>query len=210
MNSKVYLVDDDAQLLQTTGRFLESKSFSVVAFPSGEDFLEQYVPGDPGCLLLDLMMPSMSGLDVLDMMRELKLTLPTIVMTAFGSIPTAVQAIKRGAFDFIEKPIHNNSKLVSLVKHAITESASSLKGQQEAQETSERLLRLTDREREILMALTDGLSSNEIANEFGVSLATVHSHRNNIFKKMEVNSIANLISLMARSRAVPPSGNPND
>lgn len=207
MKPTVFLVDDDKAFLRSTKRLFESEELPVVAYRSGEEFFENYKTGHPGCLLLDLKMPAMSGLDVLDMMRELDLTLPTIVMTAFGNVQLAVQAIKLGALDFVEKPIHNNLELLDLVRRTLSMDRVSPKIQKEAQETGERLRLLTDREREVLFRVADGLSSSEIANEFEVSLATINTQRINILKKMAVGSVRNLISLISRYRFVhhPPA-----
>ena len=200
MTPTVFLVDDDRAFLRSTTRLLESEKFPVAPFLSGEEFFENYETGQPGCLLLDLKMPAMSGLDVLDMMRELDLALPTIVMTAFGNVQLAVQAMKLGAIEFVEKPIHNNPELLELVRRALAMDRVSPKLRQEVQDTGNRLRLLTDREREILFRVADGLSSNEIASEFDLSLATVNSHRINILKKLNVGSVRNLISLISPYR----------
>ena len=200
MKPTVFLVDDDRKFLQSTTRLLKSEDLPVAAFQSGEDFFENYETGQPGCLLLDLMMPGMTGLDVLRMIRELNLTLPTIVMTAFGNVPSAVQAMKLGALDFIEKPIHRNADLKRLIRHTLEARQPSKEAQLEVQRTGEQLRTLTDREVEILERLLDGLSSREIASEFGLSLATVNSHRTNIMEKFEVNSAQSLIGLVSRCR----------
>lgn len=200
MKPTVFLVDDDRAFLRSTTRLLESEELPVVAYRSGEEFFEKYQAGQPGCLLLDLKMPAMSGLDVLDMMRKLDLVLPTIVMTAFGNAQSAVQAMKLGAFDFVEKPIHNNPELLQLVRRAFTMNRASAKVQKEAHETGQRLKRLTDRERQVLNLVVDGMSTNEIANEFHLSVATVNTHRINILKKMEAGSVRGLISLISRYR----------
>lgn len=202
MKPTVFLVDDDRAFLKSTTRLLRSEEFQVVAFRSGEEFFESYETGQPGCLLLDLMMPAMTGLEVLGMMRELDLALPTIVMTAFGNVQLAVQAMQSGALDFVEKPIHNNPELIELVRRALVIDCVSPRVKIEAQETGERLRLLTDREREILFRVADGLSSSEIAGEFNLSLATVNSHRVNILKKLAVGSVRNLISLISRYRYV--------
>ena len=198
MKPTVFLVDDDQAFLQSTARLLTSQELPVIAFRSGEEFFENYKTGQPGCLLLDLMMPAMSGLDVLDMMRELDLALPTIVMTAFGNVQSAVQAMRHGALDFVEKPIHNNPDLLDLIRRTLAMERVAPKIRQEAQETGDRLKLLSNREREVLNCIVDGLSSREIAGVLGVGLATVNTHRSNILKKFEVNSARRLISLISR------------
>ncbi len=200
MKPTVFLVDDDQAFLRSTIRLLESEELPVVAYRSAEEFFENYVTGQPGCLLLDLMMPAMSGLEALEMIRELDLAVPTIVMTAFGNAQSAVQAMKLGALDFVEKPIHSNPELMELIRRTLTMTRASPKVQQEAQETGRRLKTLTDREREVLNLVADGLSSNEIAHHFKLSVATVNTHRINVMKKMDAGSVRGLISLISRYR----------
>lgn len=201
MERTIFLIDDDQAFLRSTTRLLESEDLPVTAFQSGEEFFENYETGHPGCLLLDLMMPGMSGLDVLEMMRELDLTLPTIVMSAFGNVQSAVRAMKLGALDFVEKPIHNNRELLQLMRSTLSAGLPSQKAQQEAQQIGQRLKLLTERELEILEQVIEGLSSPEIASQFDVSLSTVNTHRANIMKKMEVNSAQNLIRAISHYRS---------
>ncbi len=209
MKPTVFLVDDDRAFLKSTTRLFESEELPVLAYRSGEEFFENYKTGHPGCLLLDLKMPVMSGLDVLEKMRKLDLALPTIVMTAFGNVQAAVQAIKLGAIDFIEKPIHRNPELLELVRRTLSRGRASSKIQQEVRETGERLRLLTNRERKVLFLVADGHSSSEIANMLEVSLATVNSQRVSILKKMAAGSVRNLISLISRYRFThrPPARN---
>lgn len=207
MKPTVFVVDDDKSFLRSTKRLLESENLPVTAFHSGEEFFENYQTGHPGCLLLDLMMPGMTGLEVLQMMRELELSLPTIVMTAFGNVPSAVNAMKLGALDFIEKPIHKNAELKRLIRQALETVQPSKKAQLEIQQTGVLLRTLTERELEILERLLDGLSSQELANEFGLSLATVNSHRSHILEKMEANSTQSLIGMVSRYRHAQQSQN---
>lgn len=200
MKPTVFLVDDDRKFLRSTARLLKSENLPVAEFHSGEEFFENYETGQPGCLLLDLMMPGMTGLDVLRMIRELDLSLPTIVMTAFGNVPSAVQAMKLGALDFVEKPFHLNADLKRLIRHALKTQQPSQESLLELQRTGEQLQTLTDREVEVLNRVIDGLSSPEIAHEFGISLNTVYSQRARIMAKFEVNSSQSLIGLVSRYR----------
>lgn len=208
MKPTVFLVDDDARFLRSTTRLLQSDDFLVTPFSSGQEFFENYKPGSPGCLLLDLMMPEMTGIDVLKRMRELNWSLPTIVMTAFGSVMSAVNAMKLGALDFVEKPIHRNTDLRQLIRQILKTRQPSVALQLEIQRTGEQLRTLTDREVQVLNRVVDGLSSREIANEFGVSLATVHSQRASIMAKLDVNSAQSLIGLVSRYRYAKRSRSP--
>ena len=208
MKPTVYLVDDDARFLRSTTRLLQSDDFLVTAFSSGQEFFENYKPGSPGCLLLDLMMPEMTGIDVLQKMRELNWSLPTIVMTAFGSVMSAVKAMKLGTLDFVEKPIHRNADLKQMIRKILKTRQPSVASQLEILRTGEQLRTLTDREVQVLNRVVDGLSSREIAHEFGVSLATVHSQRASIMAKFEVNSSQSLIGLVSRFRYAERSRSP--
>lgn len=200
MKATVFVVDDDRAFLRSTTRLFESEEFLVEAFRSGRDFLDSYDVGRPGCLLLDLKMPDISGLEVLSRLRDSGVLLPTIVMTAFGSIQSAVQAMKLGALDFVEKPIHSNSDLLKLVRQTLSTDRRGRTALQEIRRTAQQLRTLTDREREILDRVVDGHSSKEIASEFDLSVATVNTHRVHILEKMEVGSVQNLISLISRYR----------
>ena len=200
MKPTVFLVDDDARFLRSTTRLLKSENLPVEAFHSGKEFFENYEAGMPGCLLLDLKMPGMTGLDVLRMIRKLDFVLPTIVMTAFGNVSSAVQAMKLGALDFIEKPFHLNADLKRLIRHALKTQQPSQESLLELQRTGEQLQSLTGREAEVLDRIVDGLSSREIAHEFGVSLATVNSQRASIMAKFEASSSQSLIGLVSRYR----------
>ena len=202
MKPTVFLVDDDRTFLRSTTRLFESEELPVAAFRSGEEFFENYETGHPGCLLLDLKMPTMNGLEVLDMMRELDVALPTIVMTAFGNVQSAVQAIELCASTSSRSRSTTTQNCWNWSGRMLSIDRVSQKIQQEAQETCHRLGLLTDREREILFHVADGLSSSEIASELNLSLATVNSHRINILKKMEVGSVRKLISLISRYRFV--------
>lgn len=200
MQPMVFVVDDDSRFLRSTMRLLKSEEMSVLAFNSGQEFLDSYTPGDPGCLLLDLMMPEMSGIEVLEQMRQRNWTLPTIVMTAFGSVVSAVKAMKLGAIDFVEKPIHRNTELLELIRNALKTRQPSVETRQEIERTGELLQTLTDREVEVLNRVIDGLSSREIASELGISLNTVSSQRASIMEKLEVSSSQSLVGLVSRYR----------
>ncbi|MFM9961342.1 MAG: response regulator transcription factor [Planctomycetaceae bacterium] len=200
MQPMVFVVDDDPKFLRSTMRLLKSEDFSVLGFNSGQDFLENYTPGSPGCLLLDLMMPEMSGIEVIERMRERNWTLPTIVMTAFGTVVSAVNAMKLGALDFVEKPIHGNADLLQLIRTTLKTRQPSMEARLEIQQTGERLKTLTEREVEVLNRVLDGLSSREIATELGVSFNTVLSQRATIMSKLEVSSSQNLVGLVSRYR----------
>jgi FixJ family two-component response regulator len=198
MKPTVFLVDDDPAFLKSTSRLLTSEKLPVEVFESGRAFLRNYKPEQSGCLLLDLMMPDMSGLEVLARMQKRELRLPTIVMTAFGSVQTAVQAMKSGALDFIEKPIHNNQELIRLIRKILATGTDVPKEQQELKETKARLELLTDREREILDFVVSGYSTKEIARELGLGIATVNSHRAHILEKFEVSSVQKLVRMVCQ------------
>lgn len=200
MKPTVFLVDDDPAFLKSTSRLLSSEKLPVEVFESGRAFLRKYKPEHSGCLLLDLMMPDMSGLEVLARMKKRELLLPTIVMTAFGSVQSAVQAMKSGALDFIEKPIHNNQELIRLIRKILATGSDVQMEQQELRETKERLDLLTEREQEVLDLVVSGFSTKEIARELGLGIATVNSHRVHILEKFEVSSVQPLVRMVCQYR----------
>jgi two-component system response regulator FixJ len=204
MKPTVFLVDDDPAFLKSTSRLLTSEKLPVEMFESGRAFLRKYKPEYSGCLLLDLMMPDMSGLDVLARMRKREILLPTIVMTAFGSVQSAVQAMKSGALDFIEKPIHNNQELIRLIRRILTKGSDVQTEQQELRRTKECLDLLTEREREVLDLVVSGFSTKEIARELGLGIATVNSHRVHILEKFEVSSVQPLVRMVCHYRLAQP------
>lgn len=191
----IFVVDDDSAMCESLGELLESVDAPVETFSSAREFLESYDPRRPGCLVLDLRMPGMSGLDVQEELATLNIELPIIFLTGFGEVPTAVRAMKNGAFDFIEKPVPSES-LIDCVRKALESDRETRRRQARRSEVKARLVTLTPREREVLALVVAARSSKEIAAELGIATKTVEIHRGHIMQKMRAESVANLVSMV--------------
>jgi len=188
----IYLVDDDEALRDSLAWLLESQGFKVAAFASAEDFLKAWRPEFNGCLLLDVRMPGMSGLELHERLRAQYSTLPIIFITGHGDVPMAVAALKKGAVDFIEKPF-NGTELLRLVSQClVTEQEHRARRRQDA-EVSRRLDQLTQREREVLDLIIAGKLNKQIADVLGISIKTVEVHRARVMEKMAAQSLAELV-----------------
>ncbi|MBK1711935.1 response regulator transcription factor [Rubrivivax gelatinosus] len=204
----VYLVDDEDVVRDALAWLLRSRRLLSEGFASAEAFeafragCRQPWPDAPSCLLLDVRMPGLSGLALFEQLAERGLTetLPVIFLTGHGDVPTAVAAVKRGAFDFVEKPFSNNA-LVDRVELALIASAEAL-GRRRAADTVRRSLsELTEREREVMQLVVDGRPNKNIADQLAISVRTVEVHRARVFEKMNVKSAIELANLLRESGA---------
>ena len=193
-----FIVDDDRDFLNTACRWLESVNIPVKAFDSAVEFLGEFQPNDSGCLLLDIVMPKMNGLELLEELNRRQWILPTIAMTAHKKISYAVQAMKLGAVDFVEKPFTSKKAFVELVTRAMQTANYARKVRVEMVQFGEKLLLLTPREQDVLKLVVDGLSSNEIAEIFGNTTSTVSYQRASIMAKLSVESVAELVRVTLR------------
>ena len=200
----VYIVDDEDVLRDALAWLLRTRRLLSEAFASAEAFeamLAARPPGPwptaPSCLLLDVRMPGMSGLALFDRLVERGLTasLPVIFLTGHGDVPTAVSAVKRGAFDFVEKPFSDNA-LVDRIVQALEASRTSLEGRRERDKVAQALAELTEREREVMRLVIDGKPNKLVADALGISVRTVEVHRARVFDKMKVRSAVELANLL--------------
>ncbi|SMF94055.1 two component transcriptional regulator, LuxR family [Methylomagnum ishizawai] len=191
-DSTVFVVDDDQDMRQSFKWLIESVGLPVEAFVSAEDFLAAYRDDRPGCLLLDVRMPGMGGLRLLERLRELGLCLPVIVITGHAEVWMAVQAMKAGAFDFLEKPV-THQQMLDRIQDALRQDRERRARAVECAAFRQRLALLTQREREVLDRMVRGEPSKAIALEFGLSERTIEKHRENLMHKMEARSLAQLI-----------------
>jgi two-component system response regulator DctR len=206
----VYLVDDEPVVRDAVAWLLRSRRLLSEGFGSGEAFeamlderpearvgQSQPWPTSPSCLLLDVRMPGMSGLALFDRLaaRGLLSVLPVIFLTGHGDVPTAVSAVKRGAFDFVEKPFSDNA-LVDRVEQALEASADAIQRQRSTAAVRRLLDELTDREREVMQHVVDGLSNKVMAEKLNISVRTVEVHRARVFDKMAVKSAVELANLL--------------
>nr|WP_211163182.1 response regulator [Aromatoleum diolicum] len=188
----IYIVDDDEALRDSLVWLLESSGHHVRAYESAEAFLGLYNAAMTGCLVLDVRMPGMSGLELFEELTRRHCTLPVIFITGHGDVPMAVSAVKKGAVDFIEKPFSERDMLGLIAECLAAEQQNRGKRQHEA-ETARRLHHLTQREREVLDLIIAGKLNKQIADVLGISIKTVEVHRARVMEKMEANSLAELV-----------------
>ncbi len=194
----VFVVDDDAAVRRFLGGLIESVELRVEAYASAQDFLEAYEPGRPGCLVLDVRMPGMSGLELQRELTDRAIDLPVIVLTGHGNVQVAVHAMKAGAVDFIEKPF-DNELLLDRIQKAVAESLRAASERVKRNEIAIRLQQLTPRERQVLDLVISGETNKGVARHLDISERTVEIHRANVMRKMRATSLANLVRLVASS-----------
>ncbi len=190
----VFVVDDDRTFRESLRWLLESMNLKVQAYASAEEFLGAHDPERPGCLLLDIRMPHLSGLQLQEMLAARGASLPVIFVTGHGNVPMAVRAMKRGAVDFLEKPF-NDETLLERVQEALAIDIRRRREAAEREWIAERVARLTHREQQVLGAIVSGRANKQIAAELGISVKTVEIHRGHVMQKMRVSSVAELTAL---------------
>jgi two-component system response regulator FixJ len=198
----VHVVDDDESVRRSVGFVLKTSGHLVKSYASGLELLKEAKKLEPGCILLDIRMPGMDGLEVQEELKNLGVNLPVIIMTGHGDIPLSVRAMKAGAIDFIEKPFEK-AVLVAAVDEAFGTMARSDSGRERAQSAIVRLQALTPRERDVLDGLAKGLPNKTIAFDLGISPRTVEIHRANLMSKLEVRSLSEALRLAFAAEGVP-------
>jgi two-component system response regulator FixJ len=195
----VFIVDDDEAVRDSLGWLIRSVGLKVRAYRCAEDFLKDYQGSAAGCLLLDVRMPGMSGLELQERLASRQVSIPVIILTAHGDVSTAVKAFKAGSMDFFEKPF-NDQDLLDAVHRAIERDARVREAQAQQEETRQCLGTLTAREREVLDRVLAGQPNKVTAAELGISEKTVEVHRAHVMEKMRVRSVAELVQrvLMAQ------------
>jgi two-component system response regulator FixJ len=190
----IHLVDDDDAIRRSAGFMLKTAGFRVKTYESGDALLKEASQLEPGCILLDIRMPGMDGLEVQQALRDRGISLPVIIMTGHGDVTLAVQAMKAGAIDFIEKPFEK-AELLAALDQAFERLARSKAAKERAKDASVRLQALTPREREVLDGLAEGLPNKTIAYDLGISPRTVEIHRANLMTKLEVRSLSEALRI---------------
>ena len=191
----VFVVDDDPAVLRGLRLLIKSVKLNVKTYSSAQEFLDDYDPAQPGCLLLDLRMPGISGLELQEILRTRNIPIPIIIITGYGEVLSAVQAMRKGAINFLEKPF-NDQHLLEEVQKAIAEDAQVRQKHAEQEAVLARLALLTPREREVMDLVTAGKLNKVIARQLGIGPKTVEFHRSHIMKKMKVDSVAELVALV--------------
>ncbi len=200
----VYVVDDDEAVRDSTRWLLEANGFEVVTFAGAEEFLAQLPDPEPiACLLLDVRMPGMSGLELHEELVRRGSTLPLIFVTGHGDVPMAVSRMKKGAYDFLEKPF-SDAQLRQLVDESLKRARSLARNRRDDRDALERIERLTARERQVLELIVAGRLNKQIADDLGISIKTVEAHRANIMDKLGARTMADLMRIALRATGERP------
>ncbi len=194
----VVVIDDDPAILKALSRLLRSIELNVATFASAQEFLEQFQPGIHGCLVLDVDMPCLSGLELQQELAGREIRIPIIFLTGHGDIPMSVRAMKQGAIDFLTKPVHDHD-LIEAIHAAIEKDRMILQSRAEQEEIRRRLAALTPREREVLGHVVSGRLNKQIAADLGTVEKTIKVHRAHLMTKLKVRSLADLVRLAERA-----------
>jgi two-component system, LuxR family, response regulator FixJ len=200
----VYLVDDDPAVLKSMHWLVESANFSAKSLASAALFLEEYDAQRPGCLILDVRMPHMTGLQLQSTLKERGIAMPVIIMTGHSDVATCTESFRNGAFDFIEKPADDDF-LVERIHMAIAADVERRQQETQREEIRVRLATLTPREREVMDAIVSGKSQKRIASELGISFQTAAKHRAKVLSKLQVGNDVEVVRTFLLTDAVNPA-----
>jgi FixJ family two-component response regulator len=190
----VYVVDDDEAVRDSLQWLLEGKDYRVRCFESAEAFLARYDPREVACLIVDIRMGGMTGLELQDRLLEQKSPLPVVFITGHGDVPMAVDTMKKGALDFIQKPFKED-ELLAIVERMLDRAQSVFADSAEAANRGALLGKLTSRESQVLERIVAGRLNKQIADDLGISIKTVEAHRANIMEKLDANTVADLLKI---------------
>ena len=192
--ASVFVVDDDPLIRDALEQLIKSVGLKASTFSSAQEFLENDFPDEPCCLILDIRMPGLSGLDLQDELAKKGLTIPVVFITGHGTVPMSVRAMKAGAVDFLQKPFEDQ-ELIDAIHNAIEQNRQTRMEQAKIREIKRRIESLTPREYEVLLLVTAGMLNKQIAYDLKLSENTVKTHRAQIMQKMKAESIADLVRL---------------
>ena len=198
----VYVVDDDEGVRDSLQWLLEGKDYRVRCYDSAETFLSRYDPREVACLIVDIRMGGMTGLELQDRLLERKSPLPIVFITGHGDVPMAVNTMKKGAMDFIQKPFQEDA-LVSLVERMLDQAKDAFTEHQHSASRDALLAKLTSREVQVLERIVAGRLNKQIADDLGISIKTVEAHRANIMEKLNANTVADLLKIALGSTTAP-------
>jgi FixJ family two-component response regulator len=190
----VYVVDDDEGVRDSLQWLLEGKDYRVRCYDSAENFLSRYDPREVACLIVDIRMGGMTGLELQDRLVERKSPLPIVFITGHGDVPMAVETMKKGAMDFIQKPFQE-AALVGLVERMLDQAKDAFSEHQHSASRDALLAKLTSREAQVLERIVAGRLNKQIADDLGISIKTVEAHRANIMEKLNANTVADLLKI---------------
>ena len=200
----VYVVDDDEAVRDSLQWLLEGKDYRVRCFDSGETFLGRYDPKEVACLIVDIRMGGMTGLELQERLIERKSPLPIVFITGHGDVPMAVDTMKKGALDFIQKPFEEE-QLVSIVERMLEVAKESFSESLQAASRHALISKLTTRETQVLERIVAGRLNIQIADDLGISIITVEAHRANIMEKLNANTVADLLKIALGQSAPKPA-----
>ena len=198
----VYVVDDDEAVRDSVQWLLEGQDFRVRCFESAEAFLARYDPREVACMIVDIRMNGMSGLKLQDRLPERGSALPIAIITGHGDIPLAVDTMKKGALDFIQKPF-KEEHLITLVERMLEQARTNFSEQQQTASRDALLAKLTGRESQVLERIVAGRLNKQIADDLGISIKTVEAHRANIMEKLGANTVADLLKIALKQAPAP-------
>jgi len=193
-NTTIYVVDDDDGMRRALGLLLNTVGYKTALFGTPKEFLDKFSADAAGCLVLDIRMPGMSGLEVQQQLNRMGSMLPVIFITGHGDVPMAVQAMKEGAFEFVQKPFRDQD-LLDRINHAIKQDQENRSTLALKADVAQRLASLTPRERQVMDLVVDGAANKVIAIDLGLSERTVEIHRAKVMDKMGARSVAHLVKL---------------
>ncbi len=203
MKPTIFIVDDDASVRESTTFMLEGVGFNVKTFASAQDFLKAEAREGLGCLILDVRMPGISGLDLQEKLVSAGRPLPVIFITGHGTVPMSVRAMKAGAVDFLQKPFEEQD-LLDAIHRAIARQKEERSEREEADQLRQRTKALTRREEEVFSLLVTGMANKEIAHKLGTSERTVKAHRARIMEKMNARTFADLVRFAEKLKTCLP------
>jgi two-component system response regulator FixJ len=194
----VYVIDDDAAMRDSLNFLLDSAGFGVTLFDDAQAFLDALPGLSFGCVVSDVRMPGIDGIELLKRMKAQQSSFPILIMTGHGDVPLAVEAMKLGAVDFLEKPFEDD-RLVTMIETAIRQAEPAAKSEAISQDVAARVASLSPRERQVMEGLIAGLSNKLIAREYDISPRTIEVYRANVMTKMQANSLSELVRLAMRA-----------
>jgi two-component system, LuxR family, response regulator FixJ len=195
---KVYVIDDDEAMRDSLNFLLDAANFNVMLFDAAQKFLDVLPSLEFGCVVSDVRMPGLDGIELLKRMKACHSTFPVVIMTGHGDVPLAVEAMKLGAVDFLEKPFEDD-RLIGMIEAAIRQAEPAAKSEAVTHDIAGRIATLSPRERQVMDGLVAGLSNKQIARDYDISPRTIEVYRANVMTKMQANSLSELVRLAMRA-----------